>query len=495
MRVAQVGRAVALSVVLFALGCGGPSPGPFATCTDGAQSGDETDVDCGGACTACGPGKVCVGDADCATGRCVASVCVAALEDECADEVDDCDEHALCVDTAEGFTCACESGWSGDGVTCADVDECADGSAGCDAHASCVNGAGGFTCACDAGWTGDGVTCADFDECAGAADPCDAHATCVNDEGGFACGCDAGWSGDGVTCVDIDECADGSDACSVFGTCTNTDGAYGCGCNAGYAGDGFSCVDVDECAAGTAGCSLYATCTNRDGGYDCVCNVGFAGSGVTCTDVDECAGGSAACHADASCTNSVGAYTCECDAGFSGDGLACARARTCAELLALDPTAASGSHFLDPDGDGLDPVAVDCEMTLLGGGWTRVVTAVASALAPTVARRYLYLSAGRWYRSPCTTVAWSWTAGAQVTGTYEYFNTSVTSSFVCAGSSERPAWGVGCSRGGGPEWKVLPAYVQDAALGTSTVCQDQPNAFGGGVCQAGVKIYVRDGCP
>ena len=495
MRVAQVGRAVALSVVLFALGCGGPSPGPFATCTDGAQSGDETDVDCGGACTACGPGKVCVGDADCATGRCVASVCVAALEDECADEVDDCDEHALCVDTAEGFTCACESGWSGDGVTCADVDECADGSAGCDAHASCVNGAGGFTCACDAGWTGDGVTCADFDECAGAADPCDAHATCVNDEGGFACGCDAGWSGDGVTCVDIDECADGSDACSVFGTCTNTDGAYGCGCNAGYAGDGFSCVDVDECAAGTAGCSLYATCTNRDGGYDCVCNVGFAGSGVTCTDVDECAGGSAACHADASCTNSAGAYSCECDAGFSGDGLACARARTCAELLALDPTAASGSHFLDPDGDGLDPVAVDCEMTLLGGGWTRVVTAVASALAPTVARRYLYLSAGRWYRSPCTTVAWSWTAGAQVTGTYEYFNTSVTSSFVCAGSSERPAWGVGCSRGGGPEWKVLPAYVQDAALGTSTVCQDQPNAFGGGVCQAGVKIYVRDGCP
>lgn len=50
-----------------------------ASCTDGAQNGDETDVDCGGSCPACGVGAVCGDTTDCAGATCE--------DDRCADGV------------------------------------------------------------------------------------------------------------------------------------------------------------------------------------------------------------------------------------------------------------------------------------------------------------------------------------------------------------------------------------------------------------------------
>src|SRR5688572_9161216 len=46
--------------------------------------------------------------------------------DECALGLDDCDVNATCVDQdgSPGFMCACNVGWSGDGVTCTNIDEC-----------------------------------------------------------------------------------------------------------------------------------------------------------------------------------------------------------------------------------------------------------------------------------------------------------------------------------------------------------------------------------
>lgn len=40
-------------------------------------------------------------------------------------------------------------------------------------------------------------------------------------------------------------------------------------------------------------------------------------------------------------------------------------ARTCAELRAADPSASSGLHMIDPDGQGVgdDPISVYCDMT------------------------------------------------------------------------------------------------------------------------------------
>ena len=41
----------------------------------------------------------------------------------------------------------------------ADIEECAVGTDNCAATATCTNTLGSFTCACNAGYSGDGVTC------------------------------------------------------------------------------------------------------------------------------------------------------------------------------------------------------------------------------------------------------------------------------------------------------------------------------------------------
>lgn len=53
-------------------GAGGALP---ATCRNGALDGTESDEDCGGDCAACEDGRDCRGDADCASGNCIALVC------------------------------------------------------------------------------------------------------------------------------------------------------------------------------------------------------------------------------------------------------------------------------------------------------------------------------------------------------------------------------------------------------------------------------------
>ena len=53
-----------------------PPAQPAPACDDGAKNGDETDVDCGGSCSAaCASGKTCTAGTDCATSLCVASQC------------------------------------------------------------------------------------------------------------------------------------------------------------------------------------------------------------------------------------------------------------------------------------------------------------------------------------------------------------------------------------------------------------------------------------
>jgi len=55
------------------------------SCTDGLQDGDETDVDCGGACAPCDAGQGCATDADCLTGYCMAAVCaVCQTQSDCS---------------------------------------------------------------------------------------------------------------------------------------------------------------------------------------------------------------------------------------------------------------------------------------------------------------------------------------------------------------------------------------------------------------------------
>ncbi len=81
------------------------------------------------------------------------------LVDECALGLDNCHADAVCTDTPSAFSCACATGYTGNGVTCADVNECSTSNGGCSANATCTNLPGTRSCACNAGFTGDGITC------------------------------------------------------------------------------------------------------------------------------------------------------------------------------------------------------------------------------------------------------------------------------------------------------------------------------------------------
>ena len=103
-------------------------------------------------------------------------------DDECALGTDDCHADATCSNTAGSFSCACTSGYVGNGVFCSgmfcmfilefsprmsfsgyihiiDVNECAEEISNCDSNAVCTNIAGGYTCTCNLGLSGNGVNC------------------------------------------------------------------------------------------------------------------------------------------------------------------------------------------------------------------------------------------------------------------------------------------------------------------------------------------------
>jgi hypothetical protein len=81
-RGALAAAALALGAALGAASCSfepfcvaGDSDCLDAGCNDGLKNGDETDVDCGGACAPCATGLLCIADDDCATGRCAQDAC------------------------------------------------------------------------------------------------------------------------------------------------------------------------------------------------------------------------------------------------------------------------------------------------------------------------------------------------------------------------------------------------------------------------------------
>eukprot|EP00736_Rhodelphis_marinus_P006099 Rmarinus@m.2479 len=144
------------------------------------------------------------------------------------------------------------------------ADECTAGTHDCDAQASCSNTFSSFTCDCNDGYSGDGVTCDDTNECDSGTDDCDTGATCTNTDGSFTCACGADSYGNGVSCT---ACATGASADA------GSTESSACTCNEGYYGDGHTTCTACATGATSPAGSLLDT--------DCVCNDGYNGDGHT----------------------------------------------------------------------------------------------------------------------------------------------------------------------------------------------------------------------
>lgn len=175
---------------------------------------------------------------------------------------------ADCSAVESGYECLVE------GAACTDINECGLGTDNCHIDATCSNTPGSFSCACDSGFTGDGVTtCDDIDECGLGTDNCSVDATCSNTIGAFACTCNFGFTGDGATCTDIDECASPmTNNCDSNATCTNDPGSFSCSCNSGYAGDGVTCAEICGDSVVTPGEQCDDGNSNAGDGCDASCD-------------------------------------------------------------------------------------------------------------------------------------------------------------------------------------------------------------------------------
>ncbi len=163
--------------------------------------------------------------------------------------------------------------------------------------------------------------------------------------------------------------------------------------------------------------------------------------------------------------------------------------RSCRAILEAGNSHGTGTYAIDPSGAGF-PVQVVCEMEIDGGGWTRLVPAVANALGGGE-KKYLYVYGSSYYESSSTTLSWSWDYYQELLGLYLYFDGSNTGVLDCTGG-EGGDFGVGCSSGGGGTEKVLTIYGRDPSNGTGTVCQDLPDAFHVGACADPVAFYVYE---
>ncbi|XP_028408889.1 scavenger receptor cysteine-rich type 1 protein M130-like [Dendronephthya gigantea] len=115
------------------------------------------------------------------------------------------------------------------GVQCSyeDVDYCSSGLHNCNSRAQCINETDGFSCRCNPGYTGNGVSCNDINECS-FANMCDSNALCTNTLGSYQCYCKSGFIKNGSVCQDADECSGAIYNCPANAICANTVGTYLC---------------------------------------------------------------------------------------------------------------------------------------------------------------------------------------------------------------------------------------------------------------------------
>ena len=140
----------------------------------------------------------------------------------------ECNEQ--CVDTDGSAYCTCFNG----PLECDSHSHCLTGAHNCHPSASCIDRPNSFSCKCNEGFVGTGLSCLDKDECARQTHTCEDQ--CINTIGSFECSCRKGYIMKNGTCEDIDECK--FNVCGATSICINYNGGYLCQCTEGYYGNG-----------------------------------------------------------------------------------------------------------------------------------------------------------------------------------------------------------------------------------------------------------------
>jgi hypothetical protein len=231
-------------------------------CEDGQQSGDETDVDCGGSCDVCSDGLGCVAPEDCQSNSCDTgntNVCLPATcgdgisNNEVLGETDvDCGGE-ICGTCANGLSCNladdCTSAYCDDSLVCAACTS----NAQCGPSAFCASG----VCTADPSL---GTPCSSTDQCASG--HC-VDGVCCNSECGAPCeACNLGGSAGFCTAVPSGE----SDGCGSGQLC---DGAGSCKFMLGS-----TCSSPTDCLSGF--CAPEGKCCNTPCDQPCK-ECGFGG--------------------------------------------------------------------------------------------------------------------------------------------------------------------------------------------------------------------------
>ncbi len=330
------------------VGPSGPSTSQPSHCQNGVLDGDESDIDCGGACFPCPPASACTGDADCSSSACSSNVCQTPT---CSDARRNGAETGVDCGGPACPACAMAQG-------CTLPSDCA--------TSVCKNG----VCqgvGCDDGLQNGNETAVDCG--GGECQPCDATVACLiggDCTSGVCVGgqcrlaaCDDGVQNGGETGVDCggpcSACAPGL-ACSAAGDCTSgvcgtdgmcasptcadsvTNGAEtGVDCGGNACGP---CADGDPCAT-DADC-LSSSCASNVCGSRHTLTVTLAGTGTgQVSSVPSgilCGGACSADYLDGSTVtlsaSAVGSGTFDgwAGAGCSGTGT-CAVAMTQAQMV------------------------------------------------------------------------------------------------------------------------------------------------------------------
>jgi hypothetical protein len=271
-------------------GQGGTGTGG-SDCSDGAQNGSETDVDCGGSCPPCALGKTCAAGTDCDSAFCASGVCC----DTACDGTCEACSAATKESGADDGTC----GTAKSGSACGDTQGCANGVETvadlCDAAGTCVDGSTN-DCApytCDLAGITCLTMCTSSTDCVGT-HFCNMQMVCTPKlADGQSCQgpdeCTSGNCVDGVCCSSA-TCGD-CQACNLNanGTCSNVpagtpdpptcSGTTACdGMGACLAANGQTCAGPAECAS--AFCVDTVCCGTACTGPCKVCN--SAGTEGTC---------------------------------------------------------------------------------------------------------------------------------------------------------------------------------------------------------------------